>query len=127
MNFKISNLGIISSPKMVKNNARIAILFADAPCHGNKYCDIDIRDNYPDGIVPNRRNIEELIEELAKNDISLYCTEITEYTRKMYKIFNDIYKNYQKCDFKLIPLKTNINITNMVGDICFEIYSKHRF
>jgi hypothetical protein len=110
-----------------KNNARIAILFADAPCHGNKYCDEDISDNYPDGIVPNRRNIEELIEELAKNNISLYCTEITEYTRKMYKIFNDIYKKYQKCEFKLIPLKTNINITDRVGEICFEIYSKHRF
>ena len=38
-----------------KNNARFAILIADAPCHGIKYHSMG--DSYPYG-VPNRKNIE---------------------------------------------------------------------
>jgi len=112
--------------KSWKNNARFAILFADAPCHGRKYHDEGLSDNFPNG-VEGRRNIEELIEELAKKNVSLYCTEINQDTKIMYQIFKDIYNKYNKCEFNLIPLTTETNITNCIGDTCSKIYSKHRF
>ena len=111
--------------KSWKNNARFAILFADAPCHGNKYHEERVRDDHPNG-VSGRRDIEELIEELAKNNISLYCTEIEQDTKIMYQIFKDIYNKYNKCEFNLIPLTTETNITNDIGDTCSKIYLRHR-
>ena len=115
----------IALKKNWKNNAKFAILFADAPCHGNKYYEIGVGDDYPNG-VPGRRNIEELIEELAKKNISLYCTEINGTTKMMYQIFKNIYNNYNKCEFNIIPLTEGENITKNIGDICSKIYSKHR-
>ena len=47
-----------------KNNVRFIIFVADSPYHGNKYHASNIIDSYPNG-APNRRNIEELIAELA--------------------------------------------------------------
>ena len=51
-----------------KSNARYAILIADAPCHGSKYHSSYIPDIYPDG-DPSRRNIEELIKNMAEINI----------------------------------------------------------
>ena len=117
----------IALNKSWNSNARFAILFADYPCHGSNYHDSEVDDDYQNG-VEGRRNIEELIEELAKNNISLYCIKITEKTKIMYQKFKDIYNNYKRCEFEIIPLEAEKNIiTNSVGDFCFKIYSKHRF
>ena len=63
---------------------------------------------------------------MAKNNISLYCTEINQDTKIMYQIFKDIYNKYNKCEFNLIPLTTVTNITNDIGDTCSKIYLRHR-
>ena len=111
--------------KSWKNNARFAILFADCPCHGNQYHNLDVSDNFPNG-VENRRNIEELIEELANKNISLYCTEITNKTKEMYDIFKDIYKNHNNCEFHIVPLNSEKNLLNVVVENAAKVYSKQR-
>ena len=44
----------------------------------------------------------------------------------MYQIFKDIYNNYKRCEFNIIPLTANTNMVSCIGDICSKIYSKHR-
>ena len=86
--------------KKWKSNARFAILVADAPCHG-EICYSDIYygyDYYPNG-VPGRKNITDLVEELAENQISLFCLRITTLTEKMFDMFKNIYKNHQNIQF----------------------------
>ena len=80
--------------KTWKSNARFAILVADAPCDG-EICHSDTYDDdYPDGI-PGRRNITDLVEELADKQISLFCMRIKDDTEKMFEMFKNIYKNYK--------------------------------
>ena len=106
-----------------QNNARFIILIADYPCHGLKYHNLK-KDLYPNG-APNRRNIEELIKELAENNISLFCLKITQFTDKMFNIFNDIYKNYNKCEFKVVPMSSG-GLTNVVVNSAAEVYVSQR-
>ena len=111
--------------KSWNNSARFAILFADDPCHGSEFHDEKISDNYSSGI-PGRRNIKDIIEELARKNISLYCTEIKENTKIMYEKFKDIYNNYNKCEFNIFPLNERTDIAESVGNACSKIYSEHR-
>ena len=106
-----------------QNNARFLIFIADCPCHGLKYHNLN-KDLYPNG-APNRRNIEELIKELAENNISLFCLKITEYTDKMFNIFSDIYKNYNKCEFQVVPMSSG-GLTNVVVNSAAEVYVSQR-
>ena len=106
--------------KSWKNNARFAILIADAPCHGFQY-HLSIFDDYPDG-VPNRANIEELIKEMAEIYISLFCMKITNYTDIMYSKFQNIYNNYQSCEFRIIPLNSEESLSNIVVDSAVNVY-----
>ena len=102
-----------------KNDARFAVLVGDTPCHGNKYHDLD--DHYPNG-VPGRKNIEESIKELAERNISLFCMEITNLTKKMFQIFGNIYNNYQNVDFKIIPLTDPEDLPNIIASSAVGVY-----
>ena len=109
--------------KSWKNNARFIIFVADAPCHGIKYH--NLRDFFPNG-VPNRKDIELLIKELAENNVSLFCMEITQLTNEMYTTFNNIYNNYDECEFRIIPLNAQQNLSDIVVDSAAEIYINQR-
>ena len=108
-----------------KSNARFAILVADSPCHGSKYHSSIVSDNYPNG-DPNRRNIEELIKNLAEKNISLFCTKITGYTDIMFQIFENIYKDYSNCKVKVIPLESAKYLSDTVVDSAADIYVSQR-
>ena len=54
-----------------KNKARFAILVTDEPCHGLKYHDPELLDDYPKG-VPNGENIENLVQQLKKSKYLYY-------------------------------------------------------
>ena len=87
--------------KTWKNNARIGVLVADAPCHGEGCHDYYYYyDDYPNGI-PGRRNITDLVEELADSNISLYCMRITYETEKMFEMFEKIYKKHENIEFRV--------------------------
>jgi len=105
------------------SDARYSILVADAPCHGTKYHNGG--DAYPDG-VPGSKNIEILINELAAKNISLYCMKITEYTDIMYKLFQDIYSNYQNCEFQIVEMTSEEKLSDIVVDSAADIYIKQK-
>jgi len=77
--------------------AKFAVLIPDSPCHGSKYHDSEIMDNYPYGIK-NRKDIEESVKELANNGVSLICIKLNKSTDIMFKIFHDIYKEVNSKD-----------------------------
>ena len=111
--------------KSWKNNARFIIFVADAPCHGNKYHDSYLVDSYPNS-APNRRDIEELIRELAQNNISLFCLKITELTKIMFGTFKNIYMDYDKCEFRLVPMNSDQSLSNIVINFAAEINVNQR-
>ena len=106
-----------------KNNARFLIFIADAPCHGWKYHNLK-KDKYPN--MNNRRNIEDLIKELAEKDISLFCLKITELTNKMFDMFKNIYNNYPNCEFKIVPMNSGQSLDNIVVNSAVEVYVSQR-
>ena len=110
-----------------KNNARIAILATDYPFHGKKYHSPKMGNAifFPNG-NPDRRNIEILVKELADKNISLFCMKITEYTDIMFDIFKTIYNNYENCTFKVIPLKSKEQLSNIIVDSSAEVYINQR-
>jgi len=66
------------------SKAKFAFLITDAPCHGVKYHDENLLDNYREGIK-NRKDIEESAKELANNGVSLICIKISNKTDIMFK------------------------------------------
>ena len=126
---KIKNVKAWAIEKAIEKNwksdARYSILVADAPCHGTKY-HIDImEDDFPNG-VPGRKNIEILINELARKNVSLYCMEITVFTEIMYKIFGDIYSNYQSCQFQVVTMASEEKLPDIVVDSAADVYIKQK-
>ena len=107
-----------------KSNARFITFIADAPCHGNKYHNYPA-DKYPNPLK-NRRDIEELIKELAENNISLFCMKITQYTDIMFNIFSDIYKNYSNCEFKVVPMNSEQSLDDNVVNSAVDVYVSQR-
>ena len=110
--------------KQWKSNARFSILVTDAPCHGLRYHKKDLFDNYPNG-VPNSKNIEDLVEEMAKKKISLICITLQDDTNIMYNIFKDIYQKY-KIIFDIIPLKDPQGLVRIIEVKAPEIYDNQR-
>ena len=107
-----------------KNNARFAILVADYPCHGAKYHSINT-DEYPNG-VPGRKEISQLVRELAENNISLFCMRITQYTDIMFEEFKKIYNNFNNCEFRVVPLNSERSLSNIVVDSAADVYVNQR-
>ena len=85
-----------------EKSAKYAIIITDAPCHGVKYFkSLGISDYYPKG-DPNGLIPEDLIEKIAKMDITLYALKIKYYTDEMYQIFNDVYIKNSKMNSPII-------------------------
>lgn len=101
------------------SETKFAILVTDAPCHGIQYHDKDIMDNFLNG-VPNRRNIEEIVEDLANKKVSLFCVRLNEKTDIMYNKFKNVYlkvnKYEKKSEFYIAPLKSPEYLVDIVVD-----------
>ena len=74
--------------------SRFAVLIADVPCHGVKYHGLENFDKFPDG--DGKYNIEKIIEDYAKKEISLLCLNITDKTVNLYNNFVDYYQRGRK-------------------------------
>ena len=94
--------------KKWENKARFAILVTDAPCHGLKYHDPELLDDFPQG-VPNGENIENLVQQLIKKQISLLCIKLKEST--------DICINNLKIFIKIMLKR----IVNMILFLCIHL------
>ena len=108
-----------------KSNAKFVIYVADYPCHGEKYNPDSPKDLFPNG-APNRKEIETLIKDLANKGISLFCIKITDFTRKMFEMFEETYNQYPNCDFKIIPMNSAEELTGIVIDSSVEVYVSQR-
>ena len=109
-------------------NARFSVLVTDAPCHGLKYHEKKLFDNYPQG-VPNSKNIEDLVEEMANIGISLLCIKLKNDTDILYNLFDNIYKKYtDKLNilFKIISINSPEDLINIIIKNASKAYDKQR-
>ena len=108
--------------KTWKSNAKFIVFVADAPGHGLKYDPYD--NTYPDGIE-GRKDIEESVEELAENNVSMFCLNITSDTDIMFGIFQDVYDKYKSTILKLVNNDDN-TFTDEVVKTCIDYYYDYR-
>ena len=83
-----------------KSNAKYVVLVCDAPCHGKKYHDIyfdNFSDGDPDGLI-----MEDLMLKFKKMNITFYCIEINDTTKKMFDIMKKIYDDENKFSVELV-------------------------
>ena len=106
-----------------KSNSKFAILVGDAPCHGNKYH--NFKEFFPNG-TPERRNIEDLINDLAGRNVSLFCMKITEFTNTMFSIFESIYNKYNKCQFRVVSMSSPQDLSDIVVNSAADVYINQR-
>ena len=120
------------------SNARFAILVGDAPCHGIKYHEKDLMDDYPNGVPGREKPIEILVEEIAQKNISLICIKLKDDTDIMFKLFKEIYKKYENNKindkneknnlfFDIVPIKDPKDLTKTVIYSAIEAYKNQRF
>ena len=112
--------------KSWSSKTKFAILVADAPCHGKKYHDKNLLDDYPEG-VPNEENIEMLVDKMGEMNISLICMELNKSSELMYNIFKDIYKNKENCLFDIVPIDNPELLTKIVSQNTINAYRKQQF
>jgi methyl-accepting chemotaxis protein len=105
--------------KTWKNNARFIVFVADAPNHGTKY-------GGDNRTISGRNDLEELIKELAENGISLFCMEIDSHTKIMLNVFENVYKNYVKSQFQIVPMSSANNFSDIVVDSAKKVYENQR-
>ena len=87
-----------------KSNAKYVVLVCDAPCHGKKYHDIyidDFGEGDPDGLV-----IEDLMLKFKNMNITFYCIEINESTKKMFEIMKQVYDDENRFSVELVGSAT---------------------
>ena len=112
--------------------SKLAFLITDSPCHGTSYHDLDQKnknyiDKYPNESYDKtnekyfkRRKMDELVREFASKEISLVCFDILKITKKMYNIFEKIYKEKNKSEIfyieKIEKDKLDIIIINKAID-----------
>ena len=90
--------------KTWNSNAKFIVFVADAPGHGEK-------------------DIEDSIETLAKNNISMFCLRIHYNTDSMFNTFKNIYNKYESTVFKVVEKEYFID---EVVRSCIDYYSTHR-
>ena len=110
-----------------KNNARFIVLVGDVPCHGTIcHNGINIDDDFLNG-VPGQRNITEIVNDLAKNKISLFCMRITSNTEPMFEMFRDIYKDYKDVEFHVDDVdNSDQRFSNIVVEAAKRVYVNQR-
>ena len=111
--------------KTWKNNAKLAVFIADAPEHGEKYGGEEYYSWYYK--QPERRDLDQMVEEMAEKGISLFCLRIRKETDIMYKLFQDIYneKKVNNTQFLIVDNK-NISLSEVVIDYAVKVYNEQR-
>ena len=105
-----------------KSVAKLAVFIADAPGHGEKYGGHDT-----DQFDPKRREIDEMITQMAEEDISLFCLNITSQTDKMFEVFEDIY-NAKKSNNTLFQILdfTDDSFSDIIINYAIKVYLQQR-
>ena len=106
-----------------KSNAKLVVFIADAANHGEKYGGENI--TY---IHPERRELAELVKEMAEKSFSLFCLRITKRTDIMFNVFKDIYNKERQNNtlFQIIDNKSNISFPESIINYAVKIYLEQR-
>ena len=59
---------------------------------------------------------------MAENNISLFCMKIKSTTDKMYSTFENIYNNYENCEFRIVSMNSGQNLSDIVVNSAAEVY-----
>ena len=105
------------------SNAKFIVFIADAPGHGNKYTK-NYDTKYPEGI-PGRKDIEELVEEISNEYISMLCLRISEETDKMFGIFKNVYDKNTRNIFNIVDIE-GYSFADEIVNSCNDIYYNQR-
>ena len=107
-----------------KSNAKYVVLVCDAPCHGKKYHDIDMdtfSDGDPDGLI-----IEDLMLKYKKMNITFYCIEINDSTKKMFDIMNKVYDDENRFSVELVGSASE-KLTKFVAFSASELLGNSKY
>ena len=115
--------------KKWNNGTNIIFLVTDAPCHGTKYHDLDqkvdnLKDNFPYEEYKDYKieKIEKLVEKIVVRNFNLICLDINHNnTKKMFKMFEDKYKEKNK--EKLFSISDD-NFDKCVVNKVIELYNR---
>ena len=115
--------------KKWNNGTNIIFLVTDAPCHGTKYHDLDqkvdnLKDNFPYEEYKDYKieKIEKLVEKIVERNFNLICLDINHNnTKKMFKMFEDKYKEKNK--EKLFSISDD-NFDKCVVNKVIELYNQ---
>ena len=115
--------------KKWNNGTNILFLVTDAPCHGTKYHDLDqrvdnLKDNFRDEEYGDYKieKIEKLVEKIVVRNFNLICLDINHNnTKKMFKMFEDKYKEKNK--EKLFSISDD-NFDKCVVNKVIELYNR---
>jgi len=112
----------MSLNKAWNSNAKFIVFVADAPGYGLKYYKYDKK--YPNEIE-GRKDIEESVIELVKNNVCMFCLEISDYTKQMFNIFQNVYNKYGSCNLEIVK-NNGHNFSDEIVDSAIQIYSTQR-
>ena len=107
-----------------KSNAKYVVLVCDAPCHGKKYHDINIDDfgeGDPSGLV-----IEDLMLKFKNMNITFYCIEINDSTKKMFEIMKKVYDDENRFSVELVGSATE-KLTGFVAFTASELLGNAKY
>ena len=127
----------LASKKHWGAGSKLAFLITDSPCHGTSYHDLDQKnknyiDKYPKESYDKtedpyfkRRKMDELVREFASKEISLVCFDILKITKKMYNIFENIYKKENKPKMFSIEKIEKDNLDIIIINKVIDEYNKN--
>ena len=108
------------------SNAKFIVFVADAPGHGPKY-DPYYGDYYDyDPYLeehPEKKDIEELVEELAKIGVSQFCLNVSTYTDMMFNVFKSVYDKYTDLKFEIVDSYLTVSSDKIVDSAVDTYYS----
>ena len=115
--------------KIWTSKAKFAVLIPESPCHGSKYHEPNLIDNFPNG-TKNRKDIEESVKELANNGVSLICIKLNDSTDIMFKIFDDIYKEVNsktiKSEFYISKLNSDQHLADQLQNLVSKAFKDQK-
>lgn len=107
-----------------KSNAKYVVLVCDAPAHGKKYHDIE-DDNFcegdPDGLI-----IEDLMLKFKNLNITFYCIQINNTTKKMFDVMKNVYNDDNRFSVELVGSATE-KLTFFVAYTASELLGNAKY
>lgn len=120
----------MSLNKSWKSELKCVVFVTDSACHGYEYNMFkkkeNVVDDYPEG-DPLKRDIKSFIYRLASLNINFFAVKLNEYSKHMYKIFGEKYKECKykegaKCEYYIYELQEADKLTDFIVNCVQKTY-----